>query len=1066
MSDSLTASKKSSSPSASASSASSGPVVHPLDPADSFVHIEDSSNPPTSPQSTTKKKATKDPRTSSLEDGWDFVEEIDDSPPKKPSPLAAKTSDSKKQKGALDKSASKSLSSSKPSRGASSLPPPAAHVTSRQERATMAHVTGSPPDEVILQRSRQGTNRSAKRPSAELASNSGFKHRIYCTLYNLYHAQPSEGPALSTTPIFMMGAVITPHSDTPNSSPPYALNSSSSGISIKESKGKQKSGESKRTKDDFLEMCRTLSFFSYRKDFARLDGYQVTSDVGWGCMLRTGQMLLASALQRLYEPMVGGRPIYGGNVYDRSKMRVLAGQELITPSNAPIIARHILSWFRDDPDLERYPYSIHNLVRTSRIQNATSNGQTALVAETGVAPSWFSPTKLSRVLRFLVRMHAPDHLTMYVPPDGVLYVDEIVALCTDPQTSTISPMPSCAHQDRTFLWWKRYSANGPSVSRSPTLPHYDGSEDEELRDSSGSIDTEHIEDDALYQRALAESMAQYEAEAPGSELSSPSSAGGMITSIPPPPSSSTTTTTTSSSSNSSSSRHARNPSDGQLGQLGQIPNGSVVPTSLETSALLEWSTRDWAMDSASAPPASHVIARPPPEVVMELRPASLAVPRSKPSKLESPRDYTDGIPIDQRRSSDASNDGAQPSSLSENGKFFPRPSTESTNSIDASSAWVHLPIIRSDFGVIGSSGSSTGEDPLDDYFVSPGMSSAPLNLSSWVENHEKLTGVVKPSKALKKQLQQQAQQANLLQPTSNLSPRPSSVTVAAYSSNSASLVTATPSSIMSTSPLATSPGTQHTLDMSYAAPLSPSSKVPSPYSSIGTDQFKALGNDDSKSGGSISPGRTRTLEDSVFSFIPPSAPNPTTAGIPNSAPADSEKFPQARMGYSLNSATVNPTKNPSIVPSAPTDTWRPLLLLVPSRLGVSKVNPAYIEHLKLCLSSASSVGIVGGKPNKSLYFFAFQDDYVFYLDPHYVHSATKPVDSHGNVHDSYKVRFPQKMKLLDLDPSLALGFFIRTRADFEAFCQTHHSFAVQAQDDTSAEPIFTILASAPDYLQR
>ena len=44
--------------------------------------------------------------------------------------------------------------------------------------------------------------------------------------------------------------------------------------------------------------CKALLRFTYRKDIPILSPYNITSDSGWGCMLRSAQSLMGNVLLR------------------------------------------------------------------------------------------------------------------------------------------------------------------------------------------------------------------------------------------------------------------------------------------------------------------------------------------------------------------------------------------------------------------------------------------------------------------------------------------------------------------------------------------------------------------------------------------------------------------------------------------------------------------------------------------------------------------------------------------------------------------------------------------------
>jgi len=145
--------------------------------------------------------------------------------------------------------------------------------------------------------------------------------------------------------------------------------------------------------------------------------------------------------------------------------------------------------------------------------------------------------------------------------------------------------------------------------------------------------------------------------------------------------------------------------------------------------------------------------------------------------------------------------------------------------------------------------------------------------------------------------------------------------------------------------------------------------------------------------------------------------------------------------------------------------WAPLLILIPLRLGLDKLNRDYLPVLKETFSIPQSLGIAGGKPRASLYFVANQDDYVFYLDPHTVQPLPRfpefgDVPASEDVFDTYHCSAPLRLHFSDIDPSLCLAFYCSNREDFDDFCAR----AIQLTE--GALPIFTVAERTPEYLVR
>ena len=173
------------------------------------------------------------------------------------------------------------------------------------------------------------------------------------------------------------------------------------------------------------------------------------------------------------------------------------------------------------------------------------------------------------------------------------------------------------------------------------------------------------------------------------------------------------------------------------------------------------------------------------------------------------------------------------------------------------------------------------------------------------------------------------------------------------------------------------------------------------------------------------------------------------------------------------------------------NSWKPLLLFISLRLGLSDINPVYIPGLKASFTLPASLGVIGGRPNHALYFLGFVEDELVFLDPHTTQPATPEQVEEGEVHEEedasyhcprfelvivctyfdksckllhtllpsyrpWRINFvhtfclggsilliiftfllsyrPGRINIAQLDPSLSLAFLCKTEQEFDNLC--------------------------------
>ncbi|XP_017494808.1 PREDICTED: cysteine protease ATG4A-like [Rhagoletis zephyria] len=185
------------------------------------------------------------------------------------------------------------------------------------------------------------------------------------------------------------------------------------------------------------------------------------------------------------------------------------------------------------------------------------------------------------------------------------------------------------------------------------------------------------------------------------------------------------------------------------------------------------------------------------------------------------------------------------------------------------------------------------------------------------------------------------------------------------------------------------------------------------------------------------------------------------------------------------------------------DYWRPLVLFIPLRLGLTDINPLYFRSLKSTFALPQSLGILGGRPNHALYLIGCVGDDLVYLDPHTTQAAVNIAEEavgkmktvHRPEHNfeeasedggsstaeealtevcddvSYHCERASRLPIASLDPSLALCFLCTTEEDFDQWATLvmkklvgggqQHSGHSSPEKESQTQPLFEIMKERP-----
>ena len=147
----------------------------------------------------------------------------------------------------------------------------------------------------------------------------------------------------------------------------------------------------------------SLFWWTYRKDFPEIKPYCITSDAGWGCMLRSAQMMLSHALRIHF------------------KSRHWKPEPSILKAREDDFIANLMIWFADFPSKTESVYSLHNMCAAGFAKYEVLPGE------------WYGPGTACYVMRDLVALHQQRQSNVFrvhVSSEGTVYNDSVFELMT------------------------------------------------------------------------------------------------------------------------------------------------------------------------------------------------------------------------------------------------------------------------------------------------------------------------------------------------------------------------------------------------------------------------------------------------------------------------------------------------------------------------------------------------------------------------------------------------------------------------------------------------------------